>query len=207
MQYLAWRVLVGLHHSITISFMIVGHTKFAPDWCFGLFKRMFRRTVVGCLDIVSVGSRSAEVNRTQLVAKQIGEVLVPTYNWSQALQPHFKQTAFRGIKKYHHFRFDRRKPGKVYIKTYSDEPEKEIELLTDPNRRPSASNLPEVVTPVVLSNERQCYLFEKIREFCPEYARDLVCPNPDETGAKTTETATSSQERDGRTRRTERRQS
>ena len=74
--------------------------------------------------------------------------------------------------------------------------QKEIELLTDPNWRPSASNLSEVVTPVGLSNERQRYLFEKIRKFCPEYAHDLVCPNPDETGAKTTETATSSQERD-----------
>ena len=195
MQYLAWRVLVGLHHSITISFMIVGYTKFAPDWCFGLFKRMFRRTVVGCLDdIVGVVARLAEVNHAQLVAKQNGEVLVPTYNWSEALQPHFKQTAFRGIKNYHHVCFDSRKPGKVYVKMYSDEPEKEIELLTDPNWRPSASNLPEVVTPVGLSNERQRYLFEKIWEFCPEYACDLVRPNPDETGAKTTETA-SSQER------------
>ena len=36
MQYLAWRVFAGLHKSITISFLIVGHTKFAPDWAFGL---------------------------------------------------------------------------------------------------------------------------------------------------------------------------
>ena len=38
----------------------------------------------------------------------------------EELQPHFKQTAFRGIMKYHHFRFDSRKPGKVYVKTYSE---------------------------------------------------------------------------------------
>ena len=50
MQYLAWRVLVGLHRTITISFLIVGHTKFSPDWCFGLFKQKFRRTKVSCLD-------------------------------------------------------------------------------------------------------------------------------------------------------------
>ena len=150
MQYLAWRVLV-----ITISFMRVGHTKFAPDWCFGLFKRLFRRTVVGCLDdIWGVVARSADVNHAQLVAKQNGEVLVLTYNWSEELQPHFKQTAFRGIKKYNHFRFDSRKPGKVYVKMYSDEPEKESELLTDPNWRPSASKLPQVVTPASLSKER-----------------------------------------------------
>ena len=77
----------------------------------------------GCLDdIVGVVARSAEVNHAQLVAKQNGEVLVPTYNWSEELQPHFKQTVFRGIKKYNHFHFDSRKPGKVYVKMYSDEP-------------------------------------------------------------------------------------
>ena len=37
--YLLWRVLTGLHNNITLSFMIVGHTKFSPDWCFGLLKK------------------------------------------------------------------------------------------------------------------------------------------------------------------------
>jgi hypothetical protein len=27
-----------LHTSIHLSFLIAGHTKFAPDWCFGLIK-------------------------------------------------------------------------------------------------------------------------------------------------------------------------
>ena len=44
MQYLAWRVMTGLNKRIEISFMMVGHTKFAPDWCFGLLKQRFRRT-------------------------------------------------------------------------------------------------------------------------------------------------------------------
>ena len=30
-QYLAWRVLSGKHKSITLTFMLSGHTKFAPD--------------------------------------------------------------------------------------------------------------------------------------------------------------------------------
>ena len=34
-HYLAWRVMSGLHKNITLSFLVVGHTKFAPDWCFG----------------------------------------------------------------------------------------------------------------------------------------------------------------------------
>jgi hypothetical protein len=31
LQYLLYRTLVGLHDRITLSFMLVGHTKFAPD--------------------------------------------------------------------------------------------------------------------------------------------------------------------------------
>ena len=30
-QYLAWRVIAGLNESVELSFMLVGHTKFAPD--------------------------------------------------------------------------------------------------------------------------------------------------------------------------------
>jgi hypothetical protein len=37
LQYLAWRVMTGRHTKILLSFLVVGHAKFAPDWCFGLF--------------------------------------------------------------------------------------------------------------------------------------------------------------------------
>ena len=100
MQYLAWRVLVGLHKTITISFLIVGHTKFAPDWCFGLLKQKFRKTKVDCLDdIAKVVQGSAEVNEVQLVATQEGEVLVPIYNWADFFHSPFNQSALKGIKK------------------------------------------------------------------------------------------------------------
>ena len=45
--YLAWRAMTGRHTQITLSFLVVGHTKFSPDWCFGLFKRLYRRTKLG----------------------------------------------------------------------------------------------------------------------------------------------------------------
>ena len=68
MQYLMWRVHVGLNMEIKMSFLLVGHTKFAPDCCFGLFKRLFRKTKVGCLeDIAAVVERSAAINHAQLV--------------------------------------------------------------------------------------------------------------------------------------------
>lgn len=53
--YLMWRVLTGQHDEITLSFLPVGHTKFFPDAGFGMLKRKFRSTKVGCLtDIASV---------------------------------------------------------------------------------------------------------------------------------------------------------
>ena len=73
-----------------------------PDWCFGLFKRAFKRTKVGCLDdLVKVCEGSAKVNKSQLVGTQDGTVVVPTYNWSAFFQPFFKANPFKGLKKLH----------------------------------------------------------------------------------------------------------
>ena len=179
MQYLAWRVLVGLNKTIILSFLLVGHTKFAPDWCFGLLKQRFRRSRVDCLDdIVQVIQSSAVVNEVQLVAKQNGEILVPTYDWAEFFQPHFSRTALKGIKSYQHFRFDAANPEIVYVSTVADGPEKKITLLSDSTWTPSPLELPPVIPPVGLSLERQTYLFEKIREFCRPEVRDEVCPRP-----------------------------
>ena len=65
--------MTGLHKSICLSFLIVGHTKFSPDWCFGLLKRKFKRTAVNSLeDLVTVVDQSAVVNKAQLVGSQSG---------------------------------------------------------------------------------------------------------------------------------------
>ena len=70
--------------------MLVGHTKFSPDWCFGLFKQMYRRTFVSCLDdVVEVVNSSADMNVAQLVGTQSGESVVPMYNWATFLGGHF----------------------------------------------------------------------------------------------------------------------
>lgn len=93
--------------------LIVGHTKFSPDWCFGLIKQWFRRTNVSCLDdIAMVVDQSAKVNTPQLVGTQEGEILVPSYNWSEMLGPHFRKV--KNIKTYH-FCFDASMPGKVRV--------------------------------------------------------------------------------------------
>ena len=38
LRYGMWRVLTGKHKSMEYSMMEAGHTKFHPDWHFGLWK-------------------------------------------------------------------------------------------------------------------------------------------------------------------------
>ena len=179
MYYLMWRVLTGLHKEITISFLPVGHTKFAPDWCFGLFKQRFRRMKIDSLDdIASAVSTSSTVNCPQIVGTLDGRCLVPSYNWIEHFEGRTIKTALKGIKQMHHFRFTHTSPGVVYVKKSKSDPEKSITLLSTPSWCPSCHELPNMITPPGLSIERQWYLYEKIREFCSVDSQDLVCPMP-----------------------------
>ena len=70
--------MVGLSRSITLSFMVVGHTKFAPDAGFGLIKKKYKKTNVECLqDIVEMVNNSAAVNEARLVGTQDEQTLIP----------------------------------------------------------------------------------------------------------------------------------
>ena len=177
LQYLLWRTLVGLHVQITLSFLIVGHTKFSPDWCFGLLKQRFRRTNVSCLDdIAAVVDRSASVNVPQLVGTQEGEMLVPSYNWAEMFAPHLRK--LKNIKSYQHFRFDSSTPGVVHFRHTSDSEEDRVDLRKNLSWSPSATDLPQLIDPTGLSLERQWYLYNNISEYCTELTRDKVCPKP-----------------------------
>lgn len=50
MHYLSWRVRHGLHETIQLRFLAVGHTKFSPDGHFGIIKQIQRRTATFTLD-------------------------------------------------------------------------------------------------------------------------------------------------------------
>ena len=175
-QYLLWRTLTGLHSEVTISFLVVGHTKFAPDWCFGLFKRLYRRTNIGSLkDVAEVVNKSATCNMAQLVCKENGSTIVPTHNWASHFAPNFKKIP--SIKKYHHFKMSSSYPGMVFVKEHADSAEVQFNLLKHP-WSPRSEDLPDTISPQGLSAERQWYLYEQIRPFCPEEAKDLTCPRP-----------------------------
>ena len=162
--------------------MLVGHTKFAPDWAFGLLKQKFRRTPVGCLDdMVRVVEQSASINKAQLVGKEDGTVLVNQYNWAAFFDPIFRRNAFDGIKSFHHLVFEDTKPGKVTVRMDTDGKETVLEVLRKQHKnwKPLADVLPAVIPPPGLPRKRLEYLHEKIREFVPMDKQDIVCPHPD----------------------------
>ena len=157
--------------------MLVGHTKFSPDWCFGLFKQKYRRTFVSCLDdVVEVVNSSADVNVAQLVGTQSGEPVVTMYNWATFLGGHFRQVPH--LKSYHHFKFSSEHPDKIMLQESSDTPDSPFRILADDDWCPDSSDLPPVVTPVGLPHARQMYLYQQIREFCRPGTEDLTCPRP-----------------------------
>ena len=173
MQYLVWRALTKRYTHITLSFLPVGHSKFSPDWCFGFFKHLYRRTRVGSLQAIAhVANNSAECNFAQLVSRKGGSTFVPSYLWTD-----FFAMKIPGIKKLHHFQVTASSPGKVFVREWFDSPEVALDLLKEP-REPDADELPMLIAPHGLSAERQWYLHEQIRPFCPEEDKDSMCPLP-----------------------------
>ena len=83
-QYLMWRTLSGRHITVHYSFL-VGHTKFAHDWTFGLLN------VYSNAQIEEVVNQSAVCNVAQVVCKEDRSMILPMYNCSTLLAPHFKK--------------------------------------------------------------------------------------------------------------------
>ena len=130
LRYCAWRVLSDLHRSMTISFMLVGHTKFSPDWFFGLLKQRFRHTFVSSLqDLFDVVNTSADVNVAQLVGTQDGKVIIPSYDWAFFLGERFRKVP--QMKSYHRFFFSGRSLGNVVLNQFSNSDSSSFKMLID----------------------------------------------------------------------------
>ena len=152
--------MVGLQDSISLSFMIVGHTKFSPDSCFGLLKRTFRRTAVNTLqDLCDVVTQSAACNKVEVVGWEDGVSLIPTYNWSTYFSAYMDKVI--GIKKFQHFNFNTLTKGSVQCRTVCDGDSIVVTLSKSATWQPSTSVLPDIVEPKGLDAKRQWYLHEK----------------------------------------------
>ena len=79
------------------------------------------------------------------------------------------------IKRLHHFQFTSEDLGTVIVKRSCDGEEERLDLMIS---QPSVEDFPELVLPSGLSDARQWYLFQKIRDFCSDETKDIVCPLP-----------------------------
>ncbi|XP_052812537.1 uncharacterized protein LOC128240081 [Mya arenaria] len=64
--YAMWRVITGLHESVTLNTMLVGHTKFAPDCHFGILRCCNAENLQEIAHTVSASSKSSH-NIPQLI--------------------------------------------------------------------------------------------------------------------------------------------
>ena len=144
-----------------ISFLVVGHTKFAPDWCFGLLKRLYE-----------VVKNSADCNYSQMCLLRM-EVQLFLRKIGLIFRHQIEKII--GIKKYHHFLFDSTSPGVVHIKERCDTSEHSLDLLKA-SWAPKPTDLPTVIHPKSFSAERQWYLYNQIWPFCPDMDNDVTCP-------------------------------
>ena len=180
-QYLMYRVLTGKHKSITLSFMLVGHTKFSPDGYFGLIKKKYRRSKVYTYDhLVDVinGSTNGQYNICQTYRDAQGKPSFQYRKWSAWLSKNFNKMP--GITTYQHFYIEKNKPGVVCAKENSESENIEISLLKD-DTIPFTGKFqqPCSLSPKGLSAERQWYLYEKIRSHIPDGPdQDATAPMP-----------------------------
>ena len=173
-QYLLWRVITGKHQTVTLSFMLAGHTKFAPDSMFGLFKRKYRNTKVDCLSDIECVVRAASPAGVLIPWREAGNVVVPMYSWDTYLLQFFWKLP--AIKPLHHIEF--KHDGSVICKDLSgSEPVTHHILKSNPMDVPHGK--PPLLVPTGLGDQWKVYFFKEIREFVAEEHHDLVCPAPD----------------------------
>ena len=110
------------------SFLIAGHTT-GPDRCFGIIKKSYKVNYSSSLYEFTnmVDSSPSGINKAQLVGTHNGTVLIPVYDWASFLEQFFKRLP--NIKKYHHFRFSKDEPCRVYFTESNFSPEESLLLL------------------------------------------------------------------------------
>lgn len=193
MQYLMYRVIAGKHKSITLSFMLVGHTKFSPDGYFGLIKKRYRRSKVYTYDhLVDVinSSTTGRFNTCQRYRDNQGRKIFQFRKWSTWLGKIFKKLP--EITKYRHFRTDVNALGEIAVKESIDAKEETFSLLTKKAVRFDAKlrKGPPVYPFNDLSPQRQWYLYDMIRPHIPTEAdKESTAPKPKVVKPKAKNTA------------------
>ena len=144
---------------------------------FGTFKKKVRTTPMSSLyEVAGVCDGSGDSNFAVLVGCHDGKIQVPTYNWSQHLGTFFRRVP--NIKLFHHFRMSDREPGTLYCYRHLNDVSPQQFQLLKKGVMNVPPQLPPVIQPDGLSEERIKYLYDEIREFCSDETKDLVAPAP-----------------------------
>jgi hypothetical protein len=188
-QYLMYRVLMGLHTNIELSFLVVGHTKFSPDGYFGLIRHKYRRSNVYTYEQLAEVVEESSPNGHNLcqVYADNHEPAIIYRNWSDWLAQYFN--VIPNITSYHHFLISKQERGTVKLKQDIDAKEITINLINTDGFPYNAENkppkLPSRLMPKGLSLERQWYLYDQIRMHIPDgQDKDKTCPKPTEKKPK-----------------------
>lgn len=173
MKYFTWRMKKGLHKTIQLYFFPVGHTKFYPDLCFGLFKRKFWKSdcysLQDALHVASQACPTPGAFTSVPVGNEEGEVMVKTYHWLK----YFKSVkTIPQILSYNHLEMVNN--GTVSCKKrLADSSETEVLVLPDIFQ---IESFPSVIEPENLNAKRRRYIVEKLAEFIPKNRKkEFLC--------------------------------
>ena len=162
--------------------MLPYHTRFGPDWCFGLIKIKYKHSYVSAISQLAevvLTSTTKSINIPQLISEPCSDnSLVPVRTWKVFLEACFRKIP--NLTKYHHFRLSSSEPGKVFIREFQSSAEFGITIIKDQEKLQSALTIdPEIIRPPGLSAERAWYLYENVRQHCNgDVHKDSTCPNP-----------------------------
>ena len=165
----AWLIMLGWYETITVNFMIPGHTKFICDSFFGHIKKVYRDTRINKItDVEVVINKSARGNETIRCNNDLGWIW---YNFSNFFENNFDPLP--NIKQYHHFMFSNSHDdfGKVYASKESGGVEECFKLLKNSNFNINGTLNTIPIAP--LTEVRRKYLFRNVRQHVDEEFRDV----------------------------------
>lgn len=170
-RYLQWRVDCGKNDTISVNFLLTGHTKFTPDRHFGVLKSKYAVAIIDCFgDVVKCVNESSRAGFNVAVP-----VTSHSFKWKDFntfFGKYYK--VLKMITLYHHFIFSKKAP--VGCKLLADSDPEEFALqLTELN---PTDTVPSIVPPG-LSLERQWYFFTDLRDLCMDAKKKDECaPKP-----------------------------
>lgn len=174
LSYLQWRVARKLEQTILFNFLLTGHTKFAPDRFFGIFKAKYALSNIDTYeDLLQCVVESSPGGYNKVVSAEN----VTWYQWDTYFKLFYRPLV--GITQFHHFIIC---TDCVKAKKFADsENVDSFHLLLEP----IVSEMPKTIHPVGLTLERQWYIYQNLRSLVADPRKvDILAPKPEEKPKK-----------------------